>query len=75
MTETVNQLVRAIGAVTEGFDHDTVMDALGSFAMMQIVNNTDSLFEALDAAGQLSDEISSLIPVAYDVLEAKEIDA
>lgn len=73
MSENLNGLVRAIGAVTEGFDHETVMDALGSFAMMQIVNNTDSLSEALEAAQQLSDEISSMIPVAYEVLDAKEL--
>lgn len=74
MSTPADELVRMIGAVIEGYNHASVMDALCSIAMMQVVNNSDSLSEAIDKAQQLSNEIINLIPTAYEVLEALDHD-
>lgn len=66
-----SDLIRALGAVIEGVDNDTVLMSLAALMTKEIVNNSDGEVAAHDTATRIADFLVSSIHDAFEVLAAK----
>lgn len=72
MSTNISDLTRALGAVIEGVENDTVLMALGSLMTKQIVNNSQNPRDAHNTAQRMASFLTSSIYDAFYILDTKE---
>jgi uncharacterized protein YejL (UPF0352 family) len=65
MTTNINDLVRALGAVIEGVENDTVLMALGALTVKHIINTSKTEKEAYTLSSRFGSTLMSAVAQSF----------